>query len=326
MILNRIKLNYNIKLLDDCFLHEKYEEASDVLFKNRKNPEIYFNLVNYIHQKYLFQNQYKNFFRKKFIWIVSYDKRETSYINTFLDFYLNSQNIKFGIENFSKCYSQTMKDLKVQSIPKKLNFNELINQSQIIQTLIQQSNTNDYLVLSTDAAFFEAPNNKFLIYPNNSLCYFAIIKNPVEMYKRVKSQSSNNQEALNYMMNYDLDAEEELLRSNDDEYSVIENRQNWNTHTKSWTDDNVQNSCRGKIIKFNELLSNTYELLVDVIFHLKQAGMPVDVDYDKVKEFMQKHKIENDFYDIEISNNELKMISNSFDKGLLENLEFKLDN
>jgi hypothetical protein len=63
-----------------------------------------------------------------------------------------------------------------------------------------------------------------------------------------------------------------------------------------------------------------------VIFHLKQAGMPVDVDYDKVKEFMQKHKIENDFYDIEISNNELKMISNSFDKGLLENLEFKLDN
>ena len=53
--------------------------------------------------------------------------------------------------------------------------------------------------------------------------------------------------------------------------------------------------------------------------------MSLDIDYDKIKEFMQKHKIENDFYDIEISNNEIKMISNSFDKGLLENLEFKLD-
>lgn len=326
MIFNRIKLNYNIKLLDDCFHQERYEEASSILYENRKNQEIYFNLINYIHQKYLTQNQHKNFFRKKFIWIVSYDRRETLYINDFLDFYLNNQNIKFGIDNFSNYYSQTMKDLKVGSIPKKLNFNELVNYSQTIQSLIQQSNTNDYLVLSTEAAFFEAPNNKFLIYPNSSLCYFAIIKNPLDIYKRNKSQSLNNQEALNSLVNYNLEREEDLLRSNQDEYSVIENRQNWNIHTKSWTDANVQNSCRGKIIKFNELVSNSYELLVDVIFHLKQAGMPIDVNYEKITEFTKKNKIKDDFYDVEISNNEMKMISNSFDKSMLENLEFKFDN
>ena len=84
MIFNKIKLNYNIKLIDDHFANKSYQEVNKLLEDKVSNSDLFYSLTNYILQKYLINNSHKGFFNKKFIWVVSYDLDDTIYINKFL--------------------------------------------------------------------------------------------------------------------------------------------------------------------------------------------------------------------------------------------------
>ena len=71
MVLNKIKYNYNLKVIEDLFDENKYDEIVSTLQQFKKNP-YYANLVNLISTKYLSSNKHFSFFKKKFIWIASF--------------------------------------------------------------------------------------------------------------------------------------------------------------------------------------------------------------------------------------------------------------
>ena len=53
MFLNKIKFNYNIKLIDDYFLEKKYDEIYKHLISLKKQPDLFFKLLSYVSDKYL---------------------------------------------------------------------------------------------------------------------------------------------------------------------------------------------------------------------------------------------------------------------------------
>ena len=324
MIFNKIKLNYNIKLIDDHFANKSYQEVNKLLEDKVSNSDLFYSLTNYILQKYLINNSHKGFFKKKFIWVVSYDLDDTIYINKFLNFYLAKQNTGFIQENYVDFFSNKMQELNLKQFPKKFNFNDVVLASQLLQNILLLSSKYQYLLMTTKAAFYEAPENKFLIYPNNSLVYLSIVRNPLSLYRKYKTKSTNNQDALNKLINFNIeDAEKEII-NNPNTYSLVENVQNWNENTKSWSDENVKNTFRGKQIRYEDLSQNTHDTLVEVIYHLKQSGMNIDIDYDLIKEFVESNKFnEESFADTE-SSSEIKMLSNNLDKDLLKEFHYQI--
>ena len=102
---------------------------------------------------------------------------------------------------------------------------------------------------------------------------------------------------------------------NNNDIKVYENRTNININKKSWTDPNVVNTFKGKIINYDDLLVNTEEVLLEIIFHLKQYGFEMDVNVEDIKEFISKNKIENNDKN-ELSNNEKKFLEKNLDEEI----------
>ena len=319
MIFNKIKLNYNIKLLDDLFLHKKYEQIATLLYDQSKN--IYFNdLVYYLTNKYLSGNEHNNLFKKKLIWIVSYDLEDTLYINKFVDFYFNKINYKsFAIFDYKKLLLNLLKGSILKDL-NEINFELLINNSKFYQNLILMSQSHQNLFATTNSAFFEAPGNKLFAYPQSTACAFFILNNPYKLYQRYKLQNNSHQESLNELLNHDLEKNTSLIENG---YKISENRQDWNTHSKSWLDENVQNSFRGKTILTDNLEANTSDALLEILYHFKQSGIDIDINFNLVDLFLEKNPFVNQKI-IDISNQEAKQITNFIDNNLLEDHNFIL--
>lgn len=319
MIFNKIKLNYNIKLLDDLFLHKKYDQIVEHLYDQRKNT--YFaDLVHYLTNKHLIGNEHTHLFKKKLIWLVSYDLDDTLYINKFVDFYLNKTNYgSFAIYDYKKLLLNLLKDSILKNL-NEINFELLINNSKFYQNLILMSQDNQNLIAKTNSAFFEAPGNKLFAYPQTTTCTLFILNSPYKLYQRYKSQNNSHQESLNELLNHDSEKNTSLIENG---YKVSENRQDWNTHSKSWLDENVQNSFRGKTILSDNLEANTPDTLLEILYHLKQSGIDIDIDFNLVDLFLENEPFVKQKF-INISNQEAKQITNFFDSNLLEDHNFIL--
>jgi len=324
MIFNKIKLNYNIKIIDDFFSNKQYKKVNQLLQDKRSDPNLFYSLTNYVYQKYLIHNSHNNFFDKKFIWVVSYDLDDTIYINKFLNEYLASQEISFIQDNYKDYYSKNMSVLNLNQFPKKLNFDELVAYSQLLQNILLLNDKSQYFIMSTKAAFYEAPDNKFLIYPNTSLTFLSIIRNPLTLYRKYKSVSVNNQDALNKLINFSLSDVENENYNSPMTHSLIENSQNWNANTKSWSDENVKNTFRGKQIRYEDLIQNTNDILVEIVYHLKQSGMNIDVDFDLIKKFVDENTLTEENFSQDESSSEIKMLTNNLDRDLLEEFKYQI--
>ncbi len=324
MIFNKIKLNYNIKIIDDFFSNKQYKKINELLQNKISDPNLFYSLTNYVCQKYLTHNSHNNFFHQKFVWVVSYDLEDTTYINKFLNEYLTSQKTSFIQDNYKDYYSKNMSVLNLNQFPKKLNFDEVIAHSRLLQNILLLNDKSQYLIMTTKAAFYEAPDNKFLIYPNNSLTFFSIIRNPLSLYRKYKSMSVNNQDALNKLINFSLSDVENENYNSPMTHSLIENSQNWNANTKSWSDENVKNTFRGKQIRYEDLMKNTNDILVEIVYHLKQSGMNIDVDFDLIKKFVDENTFTEEDFSQDESSSEIKMLSNNLDKDLLEEFNYQI--
>ena len=63
MILNNIKFNYNIKLLDDYFKNNNYQEVKSLLQKQKNNNFLHFKLFTYIKNNYLNKIEHRLFLK-----------------------------------------------------------------------------------------------------------------------------------------------------------------------------------------------------------------------------------------------------------------------
>tara|TARA_A100001015_G_C14867421_1_gene662944 strand:+ start:101 stop:1057 length:957 start_codon:yes stop_codon:yes gene_type:complete len=316
MIFNRIKLNYNIKLLDDGFQSQDYSEVQKILRSNKSNG-IYSNLVSYAIHKHLSQEAHFNFYSSKFIWLSSYDQRDLSFIYNFLDFYFqNNQSASCSFGDYQDQISDALKEIKNIEIPQFIDFDHVVSNSFLYQLFLLLLSNKKYIFSNIRGAFFESPTKKFLIYPQTTLCYIHVHRNPYDLYFRYKKDFQNSQEALNEIANSNQFSQKKSLK-----YQIMENRQDWNTFTKSWTNNNVENTYRGKLIKYENLENSPKDTLIEVIYHLKQAGMNLDIDFDLIDKFIQINNVETISKE-QISNQELKLVDNNFESDFLKKLGY----
>ena len=98
---------------------------------------------------------------------------------------------------------------------------------------------------------------------------------------------------------------------------MIENKQNWGVHTIV-DDENVKNTYRGKQIL--KTVSSPYDTFLEVLYHLKQSGMNLEIDHNLIKAHRYINFIDEP-RDIEIFNDK-KIISNSIDPYILKEFNY----
>ena len=319
--LNKIKLNYNIKLIDDYISNKNNVEIYNIL-KNAKNEksEFFFTLLNHVNYKYANSADGENLFPNKYTFISSFHYEDQKFISNFLKFYFEKNKHSSMIDDFSDAVANDLENLKIHKLPNQITFDQMVEYSDFfLNSLLLEEGSNDYF-LSSNAAFFEGPNKKFLIYPNRTRAYIFIHNHPFNIYASLRDKYQNQQQALNELFNFENNLISSQKKIN--KYQVLENRQSWSVHTNSWLDPNVLSSYNGMIMGINELINDPVDTLTRLIFHLKQAGLDIEVDYEDIEEYCIKNKL--DLSNPEISNKEKKLITSNLDSKILKELDYEI--
>ena len=316
MIFNKIKLNYNLKLIDDSFKSKDFGEIKQILAKN-KNSNFYINLVDHILKNHLSYQENTQYFTNKFVWISSYDLADTTYLNDFLDYYLKKESkFSYDLDDYKNQISSTFEKVKNVNFPKIISFDDVVNYSYLYQFLLLDILNKEVVFSNTCSAFFESDKNRYLIFPHTTICSFYVIRNPYDLYQKYKNNFKNSQEALNELSNLNEIKPEEKLK-----YFIAENRNSWSVNAKSWTNKNVQSTYRGKIIKYEDLLTNPEDTLNEVVYHLKQSGADIDVKFDLIEDFVKNNSLSEIKID-EHSKKESKMVQGALDQSIMDEYDY----
>lgn len=313
-LLNKIKLNYNLKLFQDYIKDQKFEEAFSLIQDVKKKNEINFFLLLRNSQKIL-NNLPSDFYNKKIVWTISYDLLDLSYINNFLDYYLSKNlNLSFSLENFAISLNKYFTNLDPKSQDKNIQFDDFITQSNFFQNLLLFDINKDYLFLNSCSSFFETSEKNFFIYPNITYCYFYIINRPEDLLLRYKNKYNSSEASYDELFNYN---DKQFLSHHQENqiFKVYENRKNININVQSWTNENVINTYKGKIISYKRLLNDTEEVLLEILYHLKQYGMSLEINIDDVKQYISNNELNNK-NDGVLSNKDLKFLNKNIDQTI----------
>ena len=312
-LLKRIKLNYNLKLFQDYISSKNFNDAFNFIQDLNKKDKIDFFLLLKNSQELLTKLP-QEFYQRKIIWTISYDLSDVSYINNFLNFYLSRNlNSSFTIDNFSNSLNQYFTNLDSKSQVKDIEFNDYLTQSNLYQNLLLFNSDKDFLFLNSCASFFETSQKNYFIHPNITFCYFYVIKRPESLLSKYKKKHDTSEAAYDELFNF---REQQYLDEEQDKsnFKVYENRKNYNINVKSWTDENVVNTFKGKIISFDRLLNDTENTLLEILYHLKQYKLPVDINIDDIKSFILNYEL-NTTADGELSNNDKKFLQKNLDSA-----------
>lgn len=313
-LLNKIKLNYNLKLFQDYIKDQKFDEAYTLIQDIKKKDEINFFLLLKNSQN-LLNKLPSDFYKKKIIWTISYDLQDLSYINNFLDYYLSKNlDLTFSIENFANSLNRYFTNLNPKNQDKDIQFNDFITQSNFFQNLLLFESNKDYLFLNSCASFFETSKKNFFIYPNITFCYFYLINRPEDLLLRYKKNYNSSEASYDELFNYN---DKQFLSHHQENqaFKVYENRKNINVNVKSWIDENVVNTYKGKIISYQRLLNDTEEVLLEMLYHLKQYGMSIEINIEDVKQFISNNKLNNKIDEV-ISNKDMKFLNKNLDQSI----------
>ena len=318
---NKIKLNYNIKLLNEYISNRNNAEILKLL-KDAKSKEsdFFFTLLNHTNLNYANTTDAEDLFPNKYTFISSFHYEDQKFVSNFLKYYFGKKQNLSMINDFSNAVANDLDKLQNNTLPDQITFDYMVEYSDFFLNSLLLEDENNDLVLLSNAAFFEGPNNKFLIYPNRTRAYIFIHNHPSNIYASLRDKYQNQQQALNELFNF----ENNLISSQKKihKYQILENRQSWSVHANSWLDPNVLSSYNGMIIGINELINDPVDTLTRLIFHLKQAGMKIEVDYEVIENFCTENKLTT--ANPEISNKEKKLISSNLDTKILEELEYEI--
>ena len=323
-IINKIKLNYNIKLLNDLIINQKDKEIIELLRETKeKNKDIFFHLLKHLNHQYSHKPNAENLFQNKLVLINSFQLDDCSYLTKFLKFYFRKTNYEYFSDNLADSIAADLDQMKLKYFPKQIDFNYMVEFSDFFINSILLDQNEKSCFLTSNSAFFENhQKTKYLIYPNTAAAFFFIHDNPLKIFARLKEKYSNTQMALNELCNM----EKTLISSQKNiiNHHVLENRQSWDIYAQSWLDPNVLNSYRGLAIGNEEFSSRPEEALTKVIFHLIQAGLKIEVDYDAIGEFIKVNKFITKKFTSDISKKDRKLLINNIDKKILKDLEYEI--
>ncbi len=233
---------------------------------------------------------------------------DADYLKLFLNYLTaNSKNLKQDINTYQFEINKIVQKKEI------INFNTLVNQSYFFQWMILNKSNIKFKFMQNNMPFFSSENNYNFTKQSLSQSYILILNNPFKVYTKIKNSSNQDQEvARNLFLNLDQKAK-------DEDHSKVKfsfANKGWLVHTESWTDPNVISSLRGKIISQKEICNNTFETLSDVVLHLIQSGIDMDLNYDLIEDFIKRNPIADEKDDINISNKEKKFLSNYVDTTL----------
>ena len=287
--INNFRLHYHIKNLDNLINSEDFDQFFLYLLSLKKNEKIFFQLSLKYASKVINKSQ-NDFFDKKIIWINSYMKEDLDYLQKFLLFYLG--NKKYLSEN-NPNYLDEIDKIMIQK--EEINFNTLVNQSYFFQWMILNNNNLKYNFIINEIPFFSTKDNFNFTKPNLTQSYIFLMNDPYIVYEKIKKIHNNDQEvARNIFLNLDNNP----IQSSHGQTNFLLSKKGWHTNTQSWTDPNVLNSLRGKVVLQKDLINQPYETLSSIILHLIQSGVTLDLNYDLIEDF-----IKNNTNDINLNSN-----------------------
>lgn len=298
--INNIKYQYNLKKLQDLISASKLKEFFEELVELRSNKKLFIQLLLDPGIATI-KSSNIDFFEQKINWINSFLKEDTSYISSFISYYITETNQPIKINSYEE---QLLQVLNEYENIKKLTFNDFLQYSYLYQFLIIL-NQGQFNFIANQMPFFSQPSQ--LNFSKNTLSqsYVYIVDNPYNVYCRIKKANNGNQElAKNIFLNLDSHSLKTFI--SDVEIELVQ--KGWHTHLQSWTDPNVINSLSGKIILKKNLIDDTFDTLSAIVLHWIQSGLNIKLDYNLIQKFVETYPFPSDNSIIELSQKEKKFL------------------
>jgi len=306
--LNKFQYHYHSKHLDTLSNSKNYLELLSYLAKLSNEKKMFHDLsLKYVNKAIHSLND--DVSNKKIVWISSFLDEDKKYVLSFLENYLSNFN---PFKQTIKSYQDDIDEILLKA--EKIDLNTLINHSYFFQWMIINKQNSSYKFISNNLPFFSTKENFNFSKPNITQSYIYIINHPYDVYQFIKTNNNNDQEvARNIFLNLDQKASLQEHKNS----SFYLSKKGWQTNTQSWTDANVINSLKGKIISKKELYNSTYEVLSSIILHLIQSGVEIDLNYDLIDKFVKNNQLKQYDSIYEISSKERKFL----DKYVLDTIE-----
>ena len=228
-------------------------------------------------------------------WIASYPKSGNTWLRTLISSYYYTKD---GIYN-----DNIIK--KIGQFPEKRHFTEFEYDQKIVTDTskfwlkAQQSiNKDKQLRFFKTHNVFGSLNNQQFTNKENSIGCIYIVRDPRNVITSLKNHyEMNDDQTLKWMSNekqfiYDVQNLEK------DGYSDFQFISSWETNYKSWK---VQNKIPIKIIKYEDLLNQTYAVFMDVVKFINETTN----NKEKISKDKLKNSVNSTLFD-KLKNNEEK--------------------
>ena len=302
-IIQNIKFQYKVKLIEDLFENSKFSEINSTLLEiTKKNPTDSFNLLRNFIEKILNITSEEKILNDNLVFINSFDKSDAEIIIKFIDFYLNKVNFSnYEISDYNKELVYTINRIKNE---KNITADILFQNSLYYQSILTFLKSEKVQFLNNQFAFFSTPSGLNFTNTRITRCYFLLIDHPYTSYKIFKNKLRSKDLAMNTFLNSD----NEPLRYTFDNSVLAVTRKNWAVYNNSWSDPNVANTLKGAILKKTDYLENPDEFFASIVLHLRQSGYDIPLNYSLISEYSSLNISNKGDIDIDISNHEKKIL------------------
>ena len=243
-IIQNIKYQYKVKLIEDLLENSKYSEVNSNLSAiTKKNPIDTYNLLRNFIQKILNITSEERILNDNLVFINSFDESDTKIITKFIDFYLNKINFpNYEISDYNLELISTINKIKNE---KNITVDDLFQNTLYYQSILTFLKSEKVQFLNNQFAFFSTPSGINFTNTRITRCYFLLIDHPYSSYKIFKSKLKSKNLAMNTFLNSD----NEPLKYVFDNSILKVTRKNWAIYNNSWSDPNVTITLRGVILK-----------------------------------------------------------------------------
>ncbi len=211
-------------------------------------------------------------------WIASYPKSGNTWLRILISCYYYTENGLF-YENVFK---------KIGQFPEKMHFTSFEYDKNIVTDTTrfwikaqEKINDDNKLKFFKTHNAFGALNNNHFTNSKNSIGAIYVVRDPRNVITSLKNHYElNDEQALKWMMNeknfiYDVE------KFKVDGYSDFQFVSSWNTNFKSWKS---QKKIPIKIIKYEDLLNETYMVFKDVVEFINMTtNNKQKIDKEKLK-------------------------------------------
>ncbi len=308
-IIQNIKYQYQLKLLEDLLKNNKYSEINSNLENYcNSNPVIGYSLLIKLIPQILNITSEEKILNDNLVLINSFDKSDCDILLKFINFYFSKINFpKYEISSYQNELISAIKSLKND---KEILPEDIFQNSIYYQSILTYLKSNVIQFLDNQFAFFSTKSNLNFTNIRLTRCYFLLIDHPYFVFQKLKERLQSKDIAINEFLNSD----DKPLSHEHDGIKLHITRKDWSVYTNSWSDPNVANTLKGAILKKDEYYSNPEEFFGSIILHLRQSNFDIPLDYSLISEYISSISLKRDVQTINLSNREKKAIRRNVEK------------